>query len=70
MHADDSELLEDISFVQRDLENPGKLQASYRGKRFDGDGDWDRRGIVKCRGEWSLRWGEEGASGGRSGSGN
>ncbi|CAN0113225.1 unnamed protein product, partial [Laminaria digitata] len=25
-HADDSELLEDISFVQQDLENPGKLQ--------------------------------------------
>ncbi|CAM9709844.1 unnamed protein product, partial [Ectocarpus sp. 13 AM-2016] len=26
VHAEDSALLEDISFVQRDLENPGKLQ--------------------------------------------
>lgn len=27
LHGADSALLEDISFVQRDLENPGKLQV-------------------------------------------
>lgn len=29
VHAEDSALLEDISFVQRDLENPGKLQVFF-----------------------------------------
>lgn len=29
VHAEDSALLEDISFVEQDLENPGKLQVCY-----------------------------------------
>lgn len=29
VHAEDSALLEDISFVERDLENPGKLQVCF-----------------------------------------
>ena len=34
IHAEDSELLEDVSFVQREMERPGKLQVPFVARTF------------------------------------
>lgn len=45
-HAQDSELLEDISFVERDLENPGKLQVRVL-DRGGGEGGKGSAGVLQ-----------------------